>query len=75
MKIWNKRERDKLVRYFWYFVGVALLVWVGWDLYAGYTFIWDIVYRETNPVAYWIALVVWTGLGVSCFFSWGESDR
>ncbi|MGH1378946.1 MAG: hypothetical protein ACRBB3_09010 [Alphaproteobacteria bacterium] len=56
----------------WTYVGVALLGWVGYDLYAGYTLLWDIIYRETDPVSYWIVLAIWFALAVSCFFSWGE---
>lgn len=59
----------------WTYVGIALFAWVGWDLYAGYTMTWEMVYRHEDPVTYWIALAVWTGLAVSCFFSWGDNDE
>ncbi len=59
----------------WKYVGIALLAWVGWDLYAGYTLTWETVYRESDPVTYWVALSAWAGLAVSCFFSWGGNDE
>lgn len=62
-------EREKM-RSFWFTVGVLLLGWVAWDLYAGYTLLWDFVYRETQPGLYWICVSVWAVLGISCFFSW-----
>lgn len=58
----------------WTYVGIGLLAWVGWDLYAGYTMAWEVIYRDENPTAYWITLAVWIGLGISCFFSLGNND-
>lgn len=55
---------------FWNIVGVALLGWVAWDLYAGYTVLADVVYRDQEPTLYWIAIAIWGALGISCFFSW-----
>ncbi|MGI9275811.1 MAG: hypothetical protein ACR2PT_13330 [Endozoicomonas sp.] len=55
---------------FWKVVGVALLGWVAWDLYFGYTFLYDLVYRDQEPTLYWTAIAIWSGLGISCFFSW-----
>jgi hypothetical protein len=57
---------------FWRIVGVLLIGWVIWDLYFGYTFIKDIVYRDEEPGLYWAAVGVWAILGVSCFFSWHQ---
>ena len=59
----------------WTYVGIALFAWVAWDLYAGYTLTWATVYRESDPTTYWIALAGWTGLAISCFFSWGSDDK
>lgn len=58
----------------WKVVGVALVVWVAWDLYMGYTVAWDWIYRDESPTAYWSVLSLWAVLAVSCFFSWDESD-
>lgn len=63
------------MRVFWNIVGVALLAWVAWDLYAGYTLLYDIIYRDSDPVMYWVAVAIWAGLGVSCFFSWGGENE
>ena len=56
----------------WTLVGIALLTWVGWDLYHGYTLATDFIYRAEEPVKYWIVLGVWFLLAISCFFSWGK---
>jgi hypothetical protein len=56
----------------WTYVGIALLAWVGYDLYAGYTFTWEIVNKEESPLTYWSVISVWTILSVSCFFSGGS---
>ena len=58
----------------WKIIGVLLLGWVAYDLYAGYTLIWDVVYRDEDPVTYWIALAVWFALAISCFFSWNSEE-
>lgn len=55
---------------FWSFVGIALLAWVGYDLYAGYTVIWDVIYKDDDPTMYWTAVSIWALLGISCFFNW-----
>ncbi|WP_194842563.1 hypothetical protein [Endozoicomonas sp. OPT23] len=55
---------------FWKVVGVFLLGWVGWDLFYGYTYLFDVVYRDQDPTLYWVAVSGWTLLGISCFFSW-----
>ena len=57
----------------WKVVGVIVLAWVAWDLYWGYTVIWDVVYRSEEPALYWGAVAVWFVLGVSCFFSRSSS--
>ncbi len=59
----------------WTYIGLALLAWVGWDLYRGYTLIWDVIYRDTDPTTYWIVIAVWTSLAMSCFFPWGNNDQ
>ncbi|KZK79681.1 hypothetical protein PsAD13_05027 [Pseudovibrio sp. Ad13] len=58
-----------MVSFFWRIVGVVLLSWVAWDLYAGYTLLYDVIYRTEDPLMYWIGIALWTALGLSCFFS------
>lgn len=55
---------------FWTFAGFALLGWVAYDLYAGVTVIWDVIYKDQQPGLYWTAVSIWALLGISCFFSW-----
>lgn len=54
---------------FWRVVGVALLLWAAWDIYFGYTFLYEVIYREQEPVLFWSSVVIWAGLGLSCFYS------
>ena len=58
------------MNYFWPVVGVLLLLWVGWDLYAGYTLLHEVVYKAQQPELYWTGIVVWSGAAISCFYSW-----
>jgi hypothetical protein len=54
---------------FWRVVGVALFLWAAWDIYFGYTLLYDVIYRNQEPVLYWVTVSGWIVLGVSCFFS------
>ena len=63
------------MRSFWSIIGVLLLAWVAWDLYAGYTFLLDIVYKELEPTKYWVCIGAWALLGISCFFSWNNEEK
>ena len=58
-----------MIIFFWRIVGVLLLVWAAWDLYAGYTLLYDVIYRRSDPLMYWLGVGLWTALGLSCFFS------
>ncbi len=58
-----------MVSFFWRLVGVVLIAWVVWDLYAGYTILYDVIYRDVDPLMYWIGVGLWAALGMSCFFS------
>ena len=53
---------------FWTIVGVVVLGWVAWDLYAGYTFLYNMIYRNEQPALYWTMIAVWTAAGLSCFY-------
>lgn len=63
------------MRTFWAIIGVLLLAWVAFDLYAGYTFLHDVIYRDSDPLLYWVSITIWLGLGFSCFFSWSSDDE
>lgn len=53
----------------WMIIGALLAVWVLWDLYAGYTMLWGVIYRAENPGQYWLVLLFWASIAVSCFFA------
>lgn len=54
---------------FWRIIGVGLLLWAAWDIYYGYTILYDVVYQSESPVLYWTTVGVWILLGLSCFYS------
>lgn len=60
---------------FWKLVGTALLLWVAWDLYAGYTLLTEFIYRDQEPALYWVTLFAWFALAISCFFNWNGTWR
>ena len=57
---------------FWRVIGVCLFIWVAWDLYAGYTLLYDVIYKAQDPTMYWVAILAWSGLALSCFFTQEE---
>ncbi|WP_156121669.1 hypothetical protein [Halocynthiibacter namhaensis] len=52
----------------WFFVGIALVIWVTWDLFAGHTYLWAPISRAENPWGYWATLGIWSLIAASCFF-------
>jgi len=57
---------------FWQIIGVGLLLWAAWDIYFGYTLLYDIIYKEQEPLLYWCTVAAWIVLGLSCFFTKDE---
>jgi len=43
----------------WFYIGVGLLAWVGYDLYRGPTVLWGVIYQAQDPVQYWSVLGLW----------------
>lgn len=54
---------------FWRIIGVGLLLWAAWDIYFGYTFLYDVIYKTQDPTLYWVTIGGWIILGLSCFYS------
>ncbi|MCW8880101.1 MAG: hypothetical protein OQK04_14890 [Kangiellaceae bacterium] len=54
---------------FWRVIGVLLLGWVAWDLYHGYTLLFNFVYRNEEPTLYWVTVGGWLVLALSCFYN------
>lgn len=57
---------------FWRVIGVALLLWAAWDIYFGYTFLYETIYKAQQPTLYWSTVGAWIVLGLSCFFTSDE---
>jgi len=51
---------------FW--LGVILLVWVFFDLVSGSVWAHRKFERKTEPAGYWVTVLVWFLIAVSCFF-------
>ncbi|WP_169565732.1 hypothetical protein [Neptunomonas japonica] len=49
-------------------LGIALLLWVAWDLYAGSVWLHREYFRNQDPWSYWILILVWILVAVSCFY-------
>lgn len=70
----NHRNLGRAMTNFWKVIGVLLLIWVVYDLYAGYTILHEVIYREESPTLYWGGLGLWLVLAISCFYSWESED-
>jgi len=53
-------------------LGIALLLWVGWDLLNGSVWLHREFQRAEEPVAYWLTLLLWLAVALSCF--WWEMN-
>ena len=49
-------------------LGIALLLWVAWDLFAGSVWLHREFHRREEPVAYWLTLLLWLAVALSCFW-------
>ena len=52
-----------------YFVGIALLAWVAWDLITGRVWLHREFERSHEPGEYWALMALWLALALS-FFYW-----
>ena len=43
----------------WQFVGLALIIWVMYDLIMGYTYLHRKIIRKYEPLFYWTILAIW----------------
>ena len=50
---------------FWQWFGVALLVWVIYDLYSGSTWVLKEYKRSESPMEYWLAVTVWAVIALT----------
>ncbi|WP_172806818.1 hypothetical protein [Endozoicomonas arenosclerae] len=49
-------------------LGIVLLLWAAWDLYAGSVWLHREFRRDEEPGAYWSTLSLWVIVGISCFY-------
>jgi len=49
------------------YIGIALLVWVAFDILAGKTWLHREVSRKHEPGFYWALIVIWLVLALSLF--------
>ncbi|MGY0219602.1 hypothetical protein ACWJJH_19790 [Endozoicomonadaceae bacterium StTr2] len=51
-----------------YMLGIALMLWVCWDLITGSAWLHREYHRSSEPFGYWCTLLLWLGVAVSCFY-------
>lgn len=51
----------------WFFIGIALIIWVVYDLFMGVTWTYRAVYRKNEPWAYWLVTLFWFFIAVASF--------
>lgn len=49
-------------------IGLSLLTWVAYDLWVGEVWLHRAFYRSQEPFAYWVLMLLWLGVAISCFF-------
>ncbi|TDF42171.1 hypothetical protein EYS14_04895 [Alteromonadaceae bacterium M269] len=50
-----------------YWLGIALVVWLIYDLISGSSYLWRAYRRSEEPTKYWLTLLLWSLVAVSCF--------
>ena len=48
-------------------LGAALLVWLARDLVAGEVYLHRAYYRSLEPIGYWVIILLWLAVAISCF--------
>lgn len=48
----------------WFYIGIALIIWVVYDLLAGVTWTYREVHRNEEPVQYWLVTLLWAIIAV-----------
>lgn len=48
----------------WQFIGAALVIWIIYDLIAGYTYLHRKIQRKQEPLFYWIVLATWMAVAL-----------
>ncbi|GGK72405.1 hypothetical protein [Amphritea balenae] len=51
-----------------YILGIALLLWVAYDLFSGSVWLHREFKRAQEPGAYWGTMLLWLLVAISCFF-------
>ena len=49
----------------WFYIGIALVIWVLYDMYYGVTWITKPIYKENNPKIYWCVTFLWIVVAIS----------
>jgi hypothetical protein len=49
----------------WFIIGIALIVWVIYDLLAGVTWTHRAVYRNHEPFQYWLVTLFWLFVAIA----------
>lgn len=52
----------------WFLIGIALIIWVIYDLIAGVTWTYREVYRKYEPVQYWLVTIIWAIIAFATTF-------
>ena len=50
-----------------YWLGLALIIWLLFDLVRGVAYIWQPYTRAEQPAMYWLTMLIWALVAASCF--------
>lgn len=48
----------------WFYIGIALIIWVIYDLIAGVTWTYRSIYRQYEPIQYWLVTTLWAIIAI-----------
>lgn len=50
-----------------YWLGGALFIWLLFDLIRGEVYLWQPYKRAHEPAMYWLCILLWGAVALSCF--------
>lgn len=53
----------------WLYIGIALLLWVAYDLFAGVTWSYREIRRQHEPILYWIFTGLWLLIAIGTLYT------
>lgn len=48
----------------WFVISIVLIIWVLYDLVKGEVYGYYKIYRDEEPLKYWVYMLIWTAVAI-----------